>query len=50
MPSIFELTNANLMDIQIKKHIVKSTLPKKAKIRFGVELDTMIKYIEAPRL
>ena len=38
------------MDIKIKKHTVKSTLPKKAKIRFGVELDTKIKYIEAPKL
>jgi hypothetical protein len=50
MPSIFELTNANLMDIKIKKHTVKSTLPKKAKIRFGVEFDTTIKYVKAPKL
>jgi hypothetical protein len=37
------------MDINIQKPIVKSTLFKKAKFRFVIDLDTTITYIEAPK-
>jgi hypothetical protein len=38
------------MDIKIKKLIIKSTFPKKAKFRLVIELDTIITFIETPRI
>jgi len=38
------------MDIKIQKLIVKSTFPKKTKIRFGIEFDTMITSTKALKL
>jgi len=40
----------NHLDIKIKKPMVKSTFPKKAKFRLVIELDTIITFIEAPRI
>jgi hypothetical protein len=40
----------NHIDIKIKKLIIKSTFPKKAKFRLVIELDTIITFIETPRI
>jgi hypothetical protein len=43
-------TDVNPMDMKIHKSTVKSTLSKKAKIKFGIEFDTMITCTETPKL
>jgi len=49
--NILEVCNyMNLVNIKIKKYLAKLTFPKKAKIKFDVELDTTITYVEALRL
>jgi hypothetical protein len=44
------LTNVNPVDMKIHKFTVKSTLSKKAKIKFGIEFDTMITCTGTPKL
>jgi hypothetical protein len=38
------------MDIKILKSNAKSTLPRKIKIRFGIDLDATITITDVPRL
>jgi hypothetical protein len=43
-------TYVNPMDIEIHKPIIHLILPNKDKSRLVIELDTLITYIEAPKL
>jgi hypothetical protein len=39
------ISDANLVDIKVQKHIIKLTILKKAKFRLVIELNTTITYI-----
>jgi len=48
--SSFIIFDANMVDIKTQKLKVKLIISKKTKIKFEIELDTTVTYIEKPKL